>query len=132
VKAKELLAPRFYGDSIKYRFVLLEDLGEQHFSLVDSLTGDNEPQAKTALNRFMKCLGQFHATGYGKTKAYFEILKKLTLEAPSWQEDLKIIFDDPFPKLKSVLKTFGISQSESLWEEIKKFVMSDIGCRNHN
>ncbi|MBP6951637.1 MAG: phosphotransferase [Alphaproteobacteria bacterium] len=126
VKAKKLLAPRFYGGSIKYRFVLLEDLGEQHISLVDSLTGDNEPQAKAALHRFMKCLGQFHATGYGKTEAYFEILKKLTSEASSWQEDLKIIFDDPFPKLKSVLKTFGISPSESLWAEINMVLKASL------
>ena len=118
VESKELLAPRFYGGSLKYRFVLLEDLGEHHVSLVDSLTGDDEPQAKAALHRFMKCLGQFHATGYGKTETYFEILRKLNSDIPSWQEDLKVIFDDPFPKLKSVLKLFGISPSERLWAEI--------------
>lgn len=118
VKSKELLVPHFYGGSIQHRFILLEDLGEHHVSLVDSLTGDNETQAKAALLRFMKTLGQFHAAGYGKTEIYFEILEKLNPGVKSWQEDLKIIFDDPFSKLKSLFKVFGFLQSESLWTEI--------------
>ncbi len=118
VKSNDLLVPQFYGGSIKYRFILLEDLGENHVSLVDSLTGADENQAKVALHRFMKRLGQFHATGYGKTDTYFEIMKKLNAPVPSWQEDLKITFDEPFSKIKPLLKTFALLESESLWEEI--------------
>jgi hypothetical protein len=118
VKSNELLVPRFYGGSLKHRFVLLEDLGESHVSLVDSLTGNDETQAIAALRRFMRCLGQFHGAGYGKTDRYFEILRKLTSKVPSWQEDLKITFDEPFPKIKSVLATLNVPQSESLLAEI--------------
>jgi hypothetical protein len=118
VKSDDLLVPRFYGGSIEHRFVLLEDLGEQHVSLVDSLTGDDETQAIASLQRFMKCLGQFHGAGYGKIDIYFKILKKLTPKVPSWQEDLKITFDDSLPKVKSILTIFDIPQSESLLAEI--------------
>ena len=126
VKPKELLVPRFYGGSTKYRFILLEDLGEHHFSLVDSLTGSNETQAKAALHRFMKCLGQFHAAGYGKTEAYFEILRKLNAKVNSWEEDLKVIFDDPLPKFKALFKTFDIPESEILWEEINAVIKAPL------
>lgn len=120
VKSEELLVPRFYGGSIKHRFILLEDLGEQHVSLVDSLTGDNEAHAIAALRRFMKCLGKFHAAGYGKTETYCEVLKKLTHKALSWQEDLKITLDESLPTVKSLLTLFDIPQSESLLAEIDK------------
>lgn len=120
VRSDNLLVPRFYGGSIKHRFVLLEDLGEQHVSLVDSLTGNDETLAIAALRRFMRCLGQFHGVGYGKTNRYFEILRKLTSKIPSWQDDLKTTFDEPFPKIKSVLTTLNIPQSEDLLAEIEK------------
>lgn len=98
---------------------MLEDLGEQHVSLLNSLTGDDETQAIASLQRFMKSFGQLHGAGYeAKTDRYFEILRKLNPKATSWQEDLKITFDDSLPKVKSILTIAFDIPRQSLLAEI--------------
>ncbi len=44
------ITPQFYGGSINHRFILIEDLGENHVSLVDSLTGSNKIWQKRLCN----------------------------------------------------------------------------------
>ncbi|MBX9786362.1 MAG: phosphotransferase [Alphaproteobacteria bacterium] len=124
VKSKELSVPQFYGGSIKHQFIFLEDLGEHHESLVDYLSNDNKNHAIDALHRFMKCLGQLHTSGYGKTDLYFNILRKLNPDMASCQEDLKMTFATLVPELKSAFKIFSISQSENLWSEINMVIKS--------
>jgi len=126
VGSQDLHVPQFYGGSISHRFILLEDLGEQHVSLVDSLTGDDEGQAVAALQRFMKCLGQFHGAGYGNTEIYFEILKKLNPNFPSWKKDVKSTFDELFPKIKASLKLFNVPLSKNLSEDINLALKSPL------
>ena len=93
------LIPRFYGGSTKYRFVLIEDLGEKHISLVDSLRGRDANAASLALKRFMGGLGQLHAISYGNTRDYLKILQTLNPNAESWQVDAEMTFDEIIPKL---------------------------------
>lgn len=62
--------PHFYGGDKEQRFILIEDLGHQHVSLVDALTLPDRNQAVSALIRFMKALGSFHAAGRGHTHLY--------------------------------------------------------------
>jgi hypothetical protein len=120
IKAQDLHVPQFYGGSLQHHFVLLEDLGERHVSLVDALTGIDKDYAKAALHRFMRSLGQFHGAGYGKTDQYFEMLRKLNPTAESWEDDLKIKQNTTFPMLEALFKQLSISPSQPLWNEIHR------------
>ena len=112
------ITPQFYGGSTHHRFILIEDLGENHVSLVDSLTGGNKDVAKEALSRFVKCLGQLHANGYGKTETYFKILKKIRPQAESQEEKYHITLDKTFPRLESLLDQLHVTLSEGTQSEI--------------
>lgn len=57
----EHIIPRFYGENSTCRFILQEDLGMPHISLVDSLTRPNKNEAVATLSRFMRALGRMHA-----------------------------------------------------------------------
>lgn len=117
IKEQDLRVPQFYGGSLEHHFVLLEDLGESHVSLVDSLVGTNKDQATAALHRFMRSLAQFHGAGYGKTDQYFEILSKLNPTIETWEDDLKIKQNNTFPMLEALCKQFSITPSQQLWDE---------------
>ena len=56
--------PKFLGASQSFRFILLEDLGDTHISLVDSLTKSDVGKAIAALKRFTKSLVHFHMSSY--------------------------------------------------------------------
>lgn len=74
------VAPRFYGGSEALKFVLLEDLGQPHVSLVDSLTTGDLEKAIAALHRFMNSLAKMHGESFGHTEKYVEILNRLNPE----------------------------------------------------
>lgn len=119
-------APQFLGGSLKHHFVLLEDLGEKHISLVDSLTGDNPEKAEVALRRFVTCMGQFHANSFGKTDRYNEILKHLNPTAESWDEELKLNLEKTVLKIASVLSHFDIPLLEEISSEIKQVIRANL------
>lgn len=111
------ITPQFYGGSTQHRFILLEDLGEIHVSLINSLTGENKHLALEALSRFVNCLGQLHASGYGKTEAYFNILNKVhPLAEP--QEDYRVVLSEMVPMLESALKPLYMTLSQGVQSEI--------------
>jgi hypothetical protein len=112
------IAPRFYGGSEKHLFVLLEDLGDVHFSLVDSLTAKDRNAAIAALTRYMKCMGQFHANSYGRTEQYNELLQKLNPGAEIWQDELKTSLDETLSKVASLLEKLAIPYTQDLQQEI--------------
>ncbi len=111
-------APKFYGGSLEHRFILIEDLGESHISLVDALTGDNEKEAELALLRFMINLGQLHSGSYGKTEDYYKILKKVNPSAESWQDNLQKAIEKYLKNLKLSLKSLNMEPSEKVLFEI--------------
>ena len=120
------ITPQFYGGSINHRFILIEDLGENHVSLVDSLTGSNKNLAKEALQRFVKCLGQLHANGYGKTESYLEILKKIRPEAESQEEKYHITLNKTLPKFASLLNQLHVAFPEAAQSEIAKVFKANL------
>ena len=120
------ITPQFYGGNSNHRFILIEDLGENHVSLVDSLTGDNKDLAKEALLRFVKCLGKLHAYGYGKTEAYFKILKKIRPQAEFPEEKFLITFDKILSRLESLLNHLHISLSEGARSEIAEVFKANL------
>ena len=118
--------PKFYGGSLEHRFILIEDLGESHLSLVDSLTGDNTKEAEIALLRFMIDLGQLHSSSYGKTEDYFKILKKVNPSAESWQDNLQKAIEKYLPDLKLSLKSLNMVPSENILSEINSVFKSNL------
>lgn len=114
--------PRFYSGSPKYRFVLLEDLGENHTSLVDSLTGDNPELAKAALRRFVACLGKFHGDSYGKTDEYNRILIGLNPDAESEKDNANEFLVD----MAAALAPLNIPLSEELSSEIRQVIHTNL------
>ncbi len=108
------LTPLFYGGSQKSRFILIEDLGEIHTSLVDSLTGNMKADAMAALSRYVRVLSQFHGLGTRAVKDYTINLQKLNPEALLWQEDL----EEMYVKISTVLEKFHRPVSSDLKNEI--------------
>ncbi len=108
------IAPKVYGGNQKHRFVLLEDLGDVHISLVDSLMGNDREAAIAALNRFMVSMGRFHGCAYGNTDDYKRLLKNLNPKADLWQDD----FEDMLSKMEPLLEKFDIRWTVDLEKEI--------------
>lgn len=81
--------PTFYGGNIAQHFMLLEDLGDIHHSLVDSLTGDDEKKAEAALHRFVISVAKLHAGTFHSTEKYWQIYQETSLKPRSWQVDLQ-------------------------------------------
>ncbi|MGI4851336.1 MAG: hypothetical protein ACRYGR_05290 [Janthinobacterium lividum] len=71
------ITPKFYGGHQKHQFILLEDLGQEHLSLVDSLIGHNQEQAMQSLTRYMQSLGKFHGFTFGCVSSHEEILRRV-------------------------------------------------------
>lgn len=114
------ITPQFYGGSAHYRFILIEDLGEIHVSLANSLIGKNRDLAEKALLRFMKCLGQLHAFGYGKTEDYFNILKRIHPQVESQEAQYHIALDETLPKLASAVTQLDFALTEGIQSEINE------------
>jgi hypothetical protein len=116
--------PRFYGGNQEYRMILIEDLGEKHISLVDSLTIRNRDKAISSLSRFMKSLGSFHATSYGYTERYEAILKRINPNAETLQEDLNFIFSDVLSQLELAHKNLDLDLSTACIDEARSLIES--------
>jgi thiamine kinase-like enzyme len=108
------IAPKFYGGSISSRFILIEDLGDKHLSLVDSLM-DNKPQeAKASLNRYMKIMAKFHGLGNQNIKNYNPMLQKIDPDVDIWQDG----FDKMPIKIKTLTNKLNIEFTPELEKEI--------------
>lgn len=116
--------PKFFAGNKEHRFILIEDLGQQHISLVDSLTMNDTEKAISALTRFMKALGSFHAASFGHTELYSRILKTINSEAESEQDELSFAFSDLLPKLEEVHKFLDLKISEEIVNEAKALIES--------
>ena len=78
-------APHFYAGSIAYQFIIIEDLGLKHSSLVGPLTRVATPQnrddAKAALISYVRRLGAMHADTAGKEKQFSALLDHIYPDA---------------------------------------------------
>ncbi|MCW8410361.1 GNAT family N-acetyltransferase [Legionella sp. PATHC035] len=119
--------PHFYGGDKEHRFILIEDLGKRHISLVDTLTLPYRDRAILALRRFMKALGSFHAAGFAKTARYEAILSQIHGSAETHHEELDFTRTDLLEKLRTTTKNLNltlttecINESTSLIESLLK------------
>jgi len=116
--------PKFYGSNKNICFILIEDLGEEHISLVDSLTMNNRDKAVLALKRFMKALGNFHASSFGYLEKYQMILNKIDDEPKTWEDDLFFTIDDLVTKLKLANHKFGLLITPNILDEVRYVIES--------
>lgn len=74
-------APQFYAGSLEQKFIVIEDLGLSHPSLVGPLTRSNtlsnQEDAHRALASYMHRLGKMHADTATKSSHFVSILKKI-------------------------------------------------------
>jgi len=66
--------PRFFGGDVERGFVVLEDLGPHHQSLVEPLLEQDAASAERALLAYVERLGRLHADCSGRLSAYDEIV----------------------------------------------------------
>jgi hypothetical protein len=109
-----IIAPKLYGGSISSRFILIEDLGAEHMSLVDPLMNNKPQDAKDALNRYMKIMAQFHGNGHQNIKNYSPMLQKIDPDVDVWQDG----FLDMPAKIRSLLGKLNIEFSLELEAEM--------------
>lgn len=78
-------APHFYAGNLEHKFIIIEDLGLAHPSLVGPLTRmaspENFREAKLALTAYACRLGKMHADTAGKGDQFISILKRIYPQA---------------------------------------------------
>jgi hypothetical protein len=114
--------PKFLGASQSFRFILLEDLGDTHISLVDSLTKSDPAKALAALKRFTKSLAHFHMASYGRLQEYDELLVSAHPNRETLEERIKWNQEDLLPKLESVCDILGIPYTNDLKQEASEVI----------
>jgi hypothetical protein len=120
---KHNINPRkFYGGSKENYFILMEDLGPKHISLVDFLTSKNVNIAKDSLERFMICLAQFHADCHDKVNEYEYLLHKSNTKPLNTH--LKDTLEYMVKESKPILEQLGIIYSTTLHQEISSVIES--------
>jgi hypothetical protein len=111
--------PAFYGGNVSQHFMLLEDLGETHQSLVDSLIGGDEKRAEAALHRFVISLSKLHANTFHHTEKYLQIYRETSPKPRSWQVDLKEEQEGIIRELGASLKALDLPITEAIVSEAK-------------
>jgi ribosomal protein S18 acetylase RimI-like enzyme len=114
--------PKFYGASKELRFILIEDLGTVHVSLVDALTLPDKDNAISALNRFMQALGSFHAATFGHMKEYGTILGKINDKADAVNGEIDCTLKELLPTLVSANESLGLSVTPQLLREAENII----------
>lgn len=101
--------PRYYVGSLEHKFIVIEDLGLAHPSLVGPLTRAPSPtniqEAKSALTAYVRRLGKMHADTAGKYDQFTTILKRVYPQALRFnyvpESDNEIILNQ-FKKLAAI------------------------------
>ncbi len=109
--------PRFFGGNQSLYFILLEDLGSEHISLVDSLTKSDADKASLALKRFTKSLAHFHMASIGRLKIYDQILNQIYPGRKTIQSEIKWKQNDLLPKLERACRIFELPFTDTIKRE---------------
>lgn len=111
-------APHFYAGSLEHRFILIEDLGVSHPSLVGPLTRSpsviNVREAESALIAYVRRIGRMQVDTLGKSDQFASILNKVYPQALRFnflsEEDVSNVFNQ--------FKTLIGNESKELGKEI--------------
>jgi hypothetical protein len=84
-------SPRFYDGDRMLGFILLEDMGRHHHSLVEPLLQEDAASAEKALLTFVRRLGQMHADSLGQATMFEYIVRAISPTAVSPVHDANSI-----------------------------------------
>ncbi|MEZ4663794.1 MAG: hypothetical protein R2911_40185 [Caldilineaceae bacterium] len=70
-------SPHFYGGDRSNGFILLEDMGHDHGSLVEPLLGDDAAAAEQALLHFAERLAHMHVDTAGRADEFYALVESL-------------------------------------------------------
>jgi len=110
--------PRFYGGSREVGFIILEDLGENHHSLVESLLEGDAASAEATLLRYITRLGKMHADTAGRAvefQAMLHAANPALVGAPVAHADRAL----GIPHFSKLLTSFGLAIESSLLAELQ-------------
>jgi hypothetical protein len=116
-------APKFYAGSLKHQFILIEDLGVTHTSLVGPLTckhsTSNLQQAEAALICYAERLGKMHADTAEKFDLYNSIVDKIHPNA----HHVHSFSDSDIAKVQILIKKLTGCDLQALEPEIADIVL---------
>ena len=113
-----VVTPKFYGGDILRRIILIEDLGDDHYSLVDALTTPGYDKAVASLKNYMETLGHFHSSTFGKTHEYHDLIRKIDGIKTSWSEDYNEIYNELIQNLQQSCQVLNIDILDNVYSEI--------------
>lgn len=127
VPGAEPHAPRFYGADVAAGFLLMEDLGPVHHSLVGILLRPGNAEAATrALTAYVRRLGKMHADTWGKTDAYDRTRAKWHRPAFDWRGILERFERERAPALLATLSGILGALPEGLEREMVDVMRSTL------
>lgn len=112
--------PRFYGGERSLGFIILEDLGVDHRSLVQPLLHEDAASAERALIRYVTRLGKLHADTIGRAAEFQHLLHNAnpSLAAVAIHPDVR----ETIQPLLETLKGLGLLLGHDLLTELHQVV----------
>jgi hypothetical protein len=110
--------PRFYGGNRELGFIILEDLGQNHHSLVEPLLEGDAASAEAALLRYITRLGKMHADTIGKAAEFQALLQAANpalVRAPVVHAERS----PGIPHFTEILTSFGVAVEADLLTELQ-------------
>ncbi|MEZ4859976.1 MAG: phosphotransferase [Caldilineaceae bacterium] len=109
--------PHFYGGDRALGFIILEDLGRDHRSLVEPLLHEDAASAERALLKYITRLGQLHADTIGRAAEFQQLLHAANpaLAATSLHPSAESLIQQFIERLESL----GIQQDDTLLAELQ-------------
>lgn len=115
-------APHFYAGSLKHQFIIIEDLGPGHPSLVGPLTRASSPthinEAKSALLAYVRRMGKMHADTAGKFHLFTSILHRISPRA----QRVHFLTTEVVADILKQFKQLTGDESKELHREIQELV----------
>lgn len=112
-------APHFYAGSFEHKFILIEDLGLSHPSLVGPLTRSpsipNVQEAKSALLAYVRRIAKMQVDTLGKSHQFTSILKRIYPQA----QRFNFLHEVDASDMLNQFKTLVGDDSKELGQEIQ-------------
>lgn len=100
-------APHFYAGSLEHQFILIEDLGLSHPSLVGPLTRApsiaNTQEATYALLAYVRRVGKMHVDTFGKSNQFISILQRISPRALRFNLLSEVDVSDMLKQFKALI-----------------------------
>ncbi|MEM7128374.1 MAG: phosphotransferase [Chloroflexota bacterium] len=111
--------PRFFGGHRVQGFIILEDLGSNHQSLVEPLLEGDASTATAVLIQFAQRLGQMHADTLGMDNEFTKLRQELDPEM-AFPSTSSVFGQLPITKILENLTILGCEVEQNCQEEIRR------------